>query len=167
MQHLTLFVAAFVLLLLRSAASAENCTVLAIYDVLEPVASDANFATCQTDSNYSLLSFASPSLNQTEGFCASAACQALLTATLASGLLPDCEVVIGLHSINLTAAVAIAAKCAETALYERAVSKDEGEDQLGHTADTVAGVVGHSVPMDELGDELSVGARLMAILRRE
>ncbi|KAG2764289.1 hypothetical protein PC129_g4672 [Phytophthora cactorum] len=150
-----LLLATFVSALLFISTFAENCTVQMIYDVLEPVASDPNFATCQTDSNYSLLSFESPSLNQTEEFCASSACQALLNTTLSSGFLPDCEVVIGAHSLNLTDAVAIASRCSES-LEERAVSDDEGEDTLGRTADDIASVVGHSIPMDEL---------VMALLR--
>ncbi|KAL4166891.1 hypothetical protein KRP22_012378 [Phytophthora ramorum] len=154
MQTLPTFLAV-VLLVSINLAKAENCTVLQVYNALQPLASDNNFATCQTDSNYTLLSFASPSLNQTAGFCSSSACQALLNTTLSSGLLPDCEVVLGLHALNLTDAVSIAAKCS---LHERAVSKAEGDDALGHTADNVVTVVGHSVPMDELAD-------IMALLR--
>ncbi|KAE9035249.1 hypothetical protein PR003_g7830 [Phytophthora rubi] len=122
---------------------------------LEPVASDANFVTCQSDSNYTLLSFKSPSLNQSEAFCASSACQTLLNTTLSSGLLPDCQVVIGAHTLNLTNAVTIATKCS-TSLKERAVSKEEGDDTLGHTTDNVVTVVGHSVPMDDLSAALSL-----------
>ncbi|KAL3669438.1 hypothetical protein V7S43_005832 [Phytophthora oleae] len=141
-----------VLLLLVSTfvVNAENCTVQLIYSALEPLSSDPNFFTCQSDSNYSLLSFSSPSLNQTEGFCTSSACQALLDATLSSGLVPDCDVVLGRHPLNLTQAITVASKCGDTAVEERVVSQEEDHHGVGHTADTVAGVVGHSVPMGAL-----------------
>ncbi|EGZ07256.1 elicitin [Phytophthora sojae] len=153
MQSVAIFLTAF-LVVVTFVANAENCTVLEVYTALEPVASDANFAACQTDSNYSLLSFAAPTLNQSEAFCASSACQTRLNTTLSSGLLPDCQVAIGAHRLNLTNAVTIAARC-PTSLMERAVSKEEDHDTIGHTADNVATVVGHSVPMDELGAALS------------
>ncbi|ETP39992.1 hypothetical protein F442_12635 [Phytophthora nicotianae P10297] len=144
-----LFLTALLLLISTVVANAENCSVQMIYEVLEPITSDPNFATCQTDSNYSMLSFESPTLNQTEGFCASSACQALLNTTLTSGLLPDCQVVIGAHSLNLTDAVRIASRCADT-LEERAVGEDEGENTLGHTVDNIVDVLAHSIPMEEL-----------------
>ncbi|OWZ22506.1 Elicitin [Phytophthora megakarya] len=148
-------VAFLALLSVTLMVKAENCTVQMLYGVLSPVAFDPNFATCQTDSNYTLLLFEGPLLNQSGGFCASSACQALLNTTLSSGLLPDCQVVIGTHSLNLSTAVAIAAKCGEAALDESAVKTNEAHNQLGHTTDQVAGVVGHSVPVDELGGVLS------------
>ncbi|KAE9119273.1 hypothetical protein PF010_g7934 [Phytophthora fragariae] len=87
MQSLVIFLTA--MLFVTSVARAHNCTAVEVYTALEPVASDANFVTCQSDSNYTLLSFKSPSLNQSEAFCASSACQTLLNTTLSSGLLPD------------------------------------------------------------------------------
>eukprot|EP00644_Phytophthora_capsici_P008119 jgi/Phyca11/10998/fgenesh1_pm.PHYCAscaffold_60_\ len=130
--------------------NAENCTVQLIANSLEPLTSDPNFATCQGDSNYSLLSFSSPSPSQIQGFCTSSACQTLLDTTLSSGLLPNCDVVLGRHSVNLTQAITVASNCTQAALVERAVSEDEDHHGIGHTADTIAGVVGHSVPMDAL-----------------
>ncbi|EEY54490.1 elicitin-like protein [Phytophthora infestans T30-4] len=144
-----LYLTTLLLVMSTILVKAENCSVHTIYAVLEPVASDPNFATCQTDSNYSLLSFENLSLNQTEGFCASSACQALLKATLTSGLLPHCDVVIGVHSLNLTDAVTIASKCSET-LEERVVDEDEGEGTVGRIAGNIVDVVAHSIPMDEL-----------------
>ncbi|KAK1930385.1 Beta-elicitin DRE-beta [Phytophthora citrophthora] len=133
----------------------ENCTVQLIYSSLEPISSDPNFSTCQSDSNYSLLSFSSPSLSQIQGFCASSACQTLLNTTVSSGLIPNCDVVLGQHSLNLTQVITVASKCTEAALEERAVSKDEDHHGIGHTADTIAGIVGHSVPMDALDTVLA------------
>ncbi|POM68475.1 Elicitin [Phytophthora palmivora] len=161
-------VGSFLVVLLLSATfvvEAENCTVQVIYDVLKPVASDPNFATCQTDSNYTLLSFESPSLNQTQEFCTSSACQALLNSTLSSGLLPDCQVVIGPRSFNLTTAVAIASRCGEATVDESAVSTKKDHNNLGHTADNIAAVIGHSVPMEDVGGVLSIGTlRTLAAL---
>ncbi|KAG6617159.1 Elicitin Vex1 [Phytophthora cinnamomi] len=154
MQSVSIFLAA-VLFVASFVVNAENCTVHQVYTALEPVASDTNFATCQSDSNYTLLSFTPPSLNQSEAFCASSACQTLLNSTLSSGLLPNCKVVIGAHTLNLTSVITIATRCS-TSLKERAMAKGESEDTLGHTTDNVVTILGHSVPMDDLDAALSL-----------
>ncbi|KAF1780036.1 Metal-dependent hydrolase [Phytophthora cactorum] len=156
MQSLTTFFSA-ILCISALLVKAENCTTQAINDVLQPMVSDPNYTKCQFDSNYTLQALVSPSLNQTRAFCSSSACQALLNTTLASGLLPDCKVVIGIRSISLLDAIVIvSSKCAPTSaplkLQERAVDKGDVHSKAQRVSGHVATVLGHSAPMDEPAD---------------
>ncbi|KAG7388169.1 hypothetical protein PHYPSEUDO_012971 [Phytophthora pseudosyringae] len=147
-------------------AKAENCTKHAIHDVLQPMASDPNYAQCQSDSSYSLLSLETPSLSQTRGFCASPSCQALLSAMRASSLLPDCEVAIGAQSLSFPhAASMVLSKCSSApplSLDERVVDKDDARSKAQRVSGHVASVLGHSAPMDEVGE---VAGALLGLLR--
>jgi hypothetical protein len=149
MQLLPFFLA-FGLLVATLAVEATNCTVQEIRDALQPLTSDSNFATCQSDSNYTLLSLQYLSGNQSAAFCASAACQTLLHKTLTSGLLPDCWY------------MTLAIGCTEdSTLEERAVDDEGDEGTLGLRVDNAATVVGHSVPMDA---ELGAGMSLISLI---
>ncbi|GMF35463.1 unnamed protein product [Phytophthora fragariaefolia] len=149
MQKLVIFLAAL-LSIVSFAVKAENCTVAEVYAALDPIASSPNFTTCQSDTNFTLLPFTPPSLDQSVAFCSSSACQSLLSTILSAGLLPDCKLVIGAHTLNLTSAVTIATRCASS-LEERAVSKEEDEGKFGRTTDNVVTILGHSIPLDDLG----------------
>ncbi|KAG6969291.1 hypothetical protein JG687_00003314 [Phytophthora cactorum] len=122
--------------------------------------SDPNYTKCQFDSNYTLQALVSPSLNQTRAFCSSSACQALLNTTLASGLLPDCKVVIGIRSISLMDAIVIVSS--KLKLQERAVDKGDVHSKAQRVSGHVATVLGHSAPMDEVGE---VAGALLSLLR--
>jgi hypothetical protein len=172
MQTLALTIVAALTVIPSSVANAENCTVRAIGDVLRPVASERNFMACQSDSNYTLLSLQTPSSIQTRSFCSSSACQALLHSTLSSDVLPDCDVAVGNHFVNLTDAVAtVASKCSEAAterlsLYEREVDSKDGHSKAQRTSGHVASVLGHSAPMDEVGGVGELAGALLSLLRQ-
>ncbi|OWZ22507.1 Elicitin [Phytophthora megakarya] len=151
MQILTLVA----ILLVSALVSAENCTTQAVSDVLQSTVSNPDYIMCQTDSNYTLLSFETPSLKQTRGFCASHACQEWLNSTLTSRLLPECEVVIGADILNLTdAATIVASKCEYSfrLKQERAVDTKHTHSKAQRVSGHVATVLGHSAPMDEVGE---------------
>ncbi|KAE8899195.1 hypothetical protein PF005_g10176 [Phytophthora fragariae] len=157
---------AVLLALLLSTVNTENCSVRAVNDVLQPLATDPSYADCQRDSSYTLSSFETPTRAQTRLFCASSACQALLNATLASGLLPDCNVSVGALSFNVSDVVgAVTSKCARAPkkfLSERAIDKSEHQGKAQRTSDHITSIIGHSAPMDEVG---GVAGALMSLLR--
>ncbi|EGZ07251.1 hypothetical protein PHYSODRAFT_528314 [Phytophthora sojae] len=153
-----------------STIDAENCSVRAVDDVLQPLATDPSFAGCQSDSNYTLLSFETPTVAQTRRFCASSACHALLNITLSSKLLPDCSITVGALSLNLSDVVsAVASKCAPAPkkfLSERAVDKSEHQGKVQRASDHITSILGHTAPMDDVGGVAELAGTLLSLLRR-
>nr|ABB55939.1 elicitin-like protein INL4A [Phytophthora infestans] len=164
MQTLTTFLTAL-LFIPGVIVNAENCTSRAVSDVLQPMRSDPTFTTCQSDSNYTLQSLVSPSTKQTRAFCSSSACQALLSSTLSSDLVPDCNVAIGSHTFSLTdAIVMVNSKCVgPLQLQERVVDKGDVHSKAQHISSHVASALGHSAPMDDVGQ---LAGTLLFLLRR-
>ncbi|CAH0493043.1 unnamed protein product [Peronospora farinosa] len=159
-QALLLFVSVLVV-------KAKNCTVEANNHVLQSIALDLNYTLCRSDSNYTFLSFTSPTTVQTRDFCSSSACQSLLSTTLRSGQIPKCKVIVGTQAFNLTDAVAlIAFKCKSAAdkgsLTERLVDRSNIDSKTQRASEHVASAIGHSTPMDDVG---FIGS-LLSLLRK-
>ncbi|KAF4033717.1 Elicitin [Phytophthora infestans] len=152
MQTLTTFLTAL-LFIPGVIVNAENCTSQAVSDVLQPMRSDPTYTTCH------------PSTKQTRAFCSSSACQALLSSTLSSDLVPDCNVAIDSHTFSLTdAIVMVNSKCVgPLQLQERVVDKGDVHSKAQHISSHVASALGHSAPMDDVGQ---LAGTLLFLLRQ-
>ncbi|CAI5721108.1 unnamed protein product [Hyaloperonospora brassicae] len=168
MQALLALFLAIDLLVSTVVVKAERCTALEISSVVRPIVLDPDFASCQADSNYTLSSFASPSVAQIRDFCSSSACQGMLRETLKSSQLPDCEVIVDAQAFNLVEVAAIVAvACGPAAgqelnaLDERLVAEPDRDNSVQRLSDRVAGLVGHSAPIEKIG----MVSALLSLLR--
>ncbi|KAL3669439.1 hypothetical protein V7S43_005833 [Phytophthora oleae] len=136
---------------------AEHCSTQTLTGISQSLSSDPSYTSCQDDSSYMLQSLEPPTLSQSRKFCSSPACRALLDAALESGALPDCDVVLGTQTFKLTDAMTrLASKCASSRVrglrQERAVDNRGVHSKTQRISSHVATVLGHSAPMDEVGD---------------
>lgn len=84
--------AAAIAALTAPVAVAEECDLGSLIITLLPLYSSTNYATCSSDSGYSLIPFTGPpTATQLTAICASTACKELLADAVALNL-PDCTI---------------------------------------------------------------------------
>uniref|UniRef100_A0AAV1UYB7 Elicitin n=1 Tax=Peronospora matthiolae TaxID=2874970 RepID=A0AAV1UYB7_9STRA len=146
---------------------AEPYTASEISSIVKPIASNPDYASCRSESNYTLSAFPSPSAAQLRDFCSSSACQGVLSATLKSNHLPDCEVLVGSQAFNLIEVAAVLAATCGPAVHELdsptegLVAKPDDDNPVQRASDRVASLLGHSAPIEKIG----IVAALLSLVR--